>query len=241
MSRVFMNAAEKVTQNLLQVQAAIRHSCQKNGRPHQSVHLLAVTKYASDEDVLALLNTGKITHIGESRVQQAVARWKNPSFAKFPVCKHFIGHLQKNKVAQAVELFDFIDSIDDISTAQAINTQAEKLGKKIYVMLQIKLTQRESQSGIALEHAPDLLKQVRALKNLIPCGYMAIAPQTQCSEDLRPLFKQLKMAFDRDFPLTLPQRYLSLGMSNDFKTAVEEGSTLPRIGSMLFAEHREEV
>lgn len=241
MSRVFMNAAEKVSQNLLQVQTAIAKACQKSGRNEQSVQLLAVTKYASDEDVLALLSTGQITHIGESRVQQAAARWKNPSFAKFPVYKHFIGHLQKNKAAQAVELFDFIDSIDDITTAQAINTQAEKLGKKIYVMVQIKLTQRESQSGIALEKAPELLSQLNTLKNLIPCGYMAIAPQTKNSEALRPLFAQLKMAFDRDFPLMLPHRYLSLGMSDDFETAVEEGSTLPRIGSKLFAENREEV
>ena len=241
MSRVFMNAAEKVTQNLLQVRTAIEQACQQTGRPAQSVHLLAVTKYASDEDVLALLQTGQITHIGESRVQQACARWQTSSFAKFPVYKHFIGHLQKNKAAQAVQLFDFIDSIDDISTAQAVNTQAEKLGKKIYVMIQIKLTQRQSQSGLPLSEAPKLLTQLKALKNLIPCGYMAIAPQTQSAESLRPLFAEIKKAFDQDFPLTLTHRYLSLGMSNDFETAVEEGSTLPRIGSRLFAQHREEA
>ncbi|MBQ7908559.1 MAG: YggS family pyridoxal phosphate-dependent enzyme [Elusimicrobiaceae bacterium] len=236
-----MNAAEKVTQNLLQVQTAIKTACQVSGQTQANVHLLAVTKYANDEDVLALLETGQIAHIGESRVQQAVIRWKNPTFAKYPVYKHFIGHLQKNKTAQAAELFDFIDSIDDISTAQALNRQAEKLGKRLFVMLQIKLTQRETQSGISLQEAPQLLSQIRELAYLIPCGYMAIAPQTENVQELRPLFKQVKMAFDRDFPLTLQHRYLSLGMSNDFKTAVEEGSTLPRIGSMLFAEHREEV
>lgn len=236
-----MNAAEKVSYNLSKIQTAIRESCHKSGRDEKKVKLLAVTKYATDADVLALLETGKIAHIGESRVQQAVARWKSAAFSKYRVYKHFIGHLQKNKVAQAAELFDFIDSIDDIKTAQSLNEQAEKLGKKIFVMVQIKLTQRETQSGVSLQQAPSLLQQIQKLPHLIPCGYMAIAPQTQETCLLRPLFKQIKMAFDRDFPPMLEHRYLSLGMSNDFDVAIEEGATLPRIGSMLFAEYREEV
>lgn len=239
MSRVFMNAADKIINNLHNVQAAISDACQKTGRDEKDVSLMAVTKYASDEDVLALLSTGRIRHIGESRVQQALTRWTNPSFAKYDTVKHFIGHLQRNKAAHAAKLFDFIDSIDDIRTAQALDEQAKLLGKTLYIMVQIKLTDRETQSGVSLEDAPLLLKQLGQFPHLCACGYMAIAPQTDDPEQLRPLFKAVKAAFDRDFPLSLPQRYLSLGMSADFKTAVEEGSTLPRVGSKLFAQHLE--
>lgn len=235
-----MNRPRQIRHNLTALQTAIRQACQRGGRDEQTVHCMAVTKYAADEDVLTLLNTGEIRHIGESRVQQALARWTQPSFAKQRVIKHFIGHLQRNKIAQAVALFDFIDSIDSIQTAQLVDLHARKLSKIIPVLLQIKLTNRESQSGVALRDAPTLLKDLRQLPNIQPCGYMAIAPQVQDASQLRPLFKQVKMAFDQDFPADT-ERYLSLGMSNDFETAVEEGSTLPRIGSKLFAQHLEEL
>ena len=234
MSRVFMNAADRISQNVQAVQNAIVQACRRSGRSQENVHLMAVTKYAKDEDVLALLASGRVLHIGESRVQQAAARWNDPKFASYTTVKHFIGHLQRNKAAQAAKLFDFIDSIDDLRTAQALDGYAQKLGKRLYVMVQIKLTDRQSQSGIALENAPFLVKQLQDLKNLCPCGYLAIAPQTDNVQTLRPLFREVKAAFDRDFPLSLSQRYLSLGMSADFETAVEEGATLPRIGSRLF-------
>ena len=236
-----MKEAGKLSQNLLAIQTAVRQACQQKGLNPQDVELLAVTKYACDEDVLALLETGQIRHIGESRVQQATIRWNSPSFAKYKVYKHFIGHLQKNKVVQAVKLFDFIDSIDNFNIAHALNIQAEKMGKTLYVMVQVKLTDKETQSGIALSEAPALLRELQVLKNLVPCGYMAIAPQTEDEVLLRRLFKQVKMAFDRDFPPDLKFRFLSLGMSSDFGIAVEEGSTLPRVGSKLFAANREEV
>ena len=106
--------------------------------------------------------------------------------------------------------------------------------------MQIKLTDRESQSGVSLAQAPVLVAQLKALKQLHVCGYMGIAPQTDDTARLRALFKEVKAAFDRDFPAGR-ERYLSLGMSNDFEVAVEEGSTLPRVGSRLFAPHLEEL
>ena len=230
-----MNAPDRIEQNLRGVEEAISAACRRSGRPEKGVTLMAVTKYAADEDVLTLLNTGRVRHIGESRVQQAVARWTSPRFAAYNVVKHFIGHLQSNKTAQAAKLFDFIDSIDDIRTAQALDAQAKALHKTLYVLVQIKLTDRQTQSGLALARAPELVKELQGCTNLRPCGYMAIAPQTDDPQTLRPLFKEVKTAFERDFPPALPQRYLSLGMSADFETAVEEGSTLPRVGSKLFS------
>ena len=236
-----MNTAQQLIQNWQAVQNSIAVACQRSKRPASEVSLMAVTKYAADEDVHTLLSTCPVRHIGESRIQQAQARWTQTTFAKYPVVKHFIGHLQKNKIAQAVQLFDFIDSVDDLRTAQLLNDHAKRLQKTLSVLIQIKLTDRETQSGISLDRAPQLLKEIAPLDHISPCGYMAIAPQTTEAESLRPLFRQVKAAFDRDFPPTQPKRYLSLGMSNDFEIAVEEGSSLPRVGSKLFARSLEEI
>ena len=235
-----MNRTAQLEQNLQAVETTILQACKRRARNFEDVTLMAVTKYAADADVLALLESGRILHIGESRVQQALSRWTRPDFAKYPVVKHFIGHLQKNKAPQAATLFDFIDSIDNLQTAQVLNEHAGKLGKKLRVLVQIKLTDRTTQSGVSIEQAPLLAAQLKQLPHLQVCGYMAIAPQTSDTARLRALFKQVKTAFDRDFPVQT-ERYLSLGMSNDFEVAVEEGSTLPRVGSKLFAPHLEEL
>lgn len=235
-----MSQTPRLIANLAAVQDAIEAACSRGKRKVADVSLMAVTKYAADEDVLTLLDTHQIKHIGESRVQQAAARWQQPVFAKHSVIKHFIGHLQKNKVAQAAALFDFIDSIDNFETAQLLDIHANKLHKVLRVLVQIKLTERVSQSGISLLGAPRLVGQLRQLSHIRPCGYMAIAPQTHDMQRLRSLFGQVKKVFDQDFPAD-QERYLSLGMSNDFEVAVEEGSTLPRVGSKLFTQHLEEL
>lgn len=223
-------------QNLKTVQFSLTQACKRSGRIPSEITLLAVTKYALDEDVLALLKQGVLTDVGESRVQQAWARWKeNPAFAKFTrVKKHFIGHLQKNKAAKAAQLFDYIDSIDAFETAQAL-AKYVPAGKTLRVLVQVKLTQKETQSGLPLAQARQLARQLRgAFENIEVCGYMAVAPQEATEPQLRALFRPLKAAFDQDFK-ACPGAQLSLGMSDDFVVAVEEGSTLPRIGSLLFS------
>ncbi len=228
-----MNREEKLRANFQEVQNSLSAACQRAGRNTQDVTLLAVTKYAQDQDVLCLLRQGLIKHIGESRVQQAQKRWTSPEFASFPVIKHLIGHLQHNKAAKAAPFFDFIDSLDDLSTAVLLDKHVPA-GKILRVLVQVKLTTRQTQTGLPLKEARALVKQVRELKNVKVCGYMAIAPQGAPERELRALFAPLKQAFDEDFPAG-QERYLSLGMSEDFVVAVEEGSTLPRIGSKLFA------
>ena len=232
-----MNREETLVKNVQTVQAALSAACQKSGRNPQEITLLAVTKYAQDQDVLTLLQKGLIKHVGESRVQQAQARWTSPVFASFHTVKHFIGHLQKNKAAKAAQLFDFIDSLDDLQTAQTL-AKAVPAGKTLRVLVQVKLTDKQTQSGLPLEQARELVRQLKNLPGLKVCGYMAIAPQGAPQEQLRQLFRTVKQAFDADFSPT-EERYLSLGMSEDFETAVEEGSSLPRIGSKLFAENLE--
>ncbi len=229
-----MNRAEQLLQNYQEVQDSLSRACKRAGRNPSEVMLLAVTKYAQDGDVLFFLRQGLIKQIGESRVQQAVSRWTRPEFAAFDTVKHLIGHLQHNKAAKAAQFFDFIDSLDDFSTAQLLDKHVPA-GKVLRVLVQVKLTTRETQSGLPLEQARSLVEQLRGLAHLKVCGYMAIAPQGACETDLRALFAPLKKAFETDFTVG-QERYLSLGMSEDFEIAIEAGSTLPRIGSKLFAE-----
>ncbi len=233
---------EILIQNVADVKTSLLAACQRAGRNPREVTLLAVTKYAQDADVLSLLRNGCLTDIGESRVQQAWARWhENPAFAPFTtVRKHFIGHLQKNKAAKAALLFDWIDSLDDAQTAQVLSAHVPP-GKVLHALVQIKLSDRQTQSGLPLAQARALAAQLAGrYANLDVCGYMAVAPQGAAPQQLRSLFKTVKKAFEEDFN-AVAHRQLSLGMSEDFIVAVEEGSTLPRIGSLLFSKNLEGI
>ena len=228
-----MTREAKLLQNFREVQTALAAACNQAERRLQEVTLLAVTKYAQDADVLFFLKQGLIKHVGESRVQQAFSRWTKDEFSAFPTVKHLIGHLQHNKAAKAARLFDFIDSLDDLETAQLVDRHVPA-GKILRGLVQVKLTNRDTQSGLPLEKARELAHQLRRLDHLKVCGYMAIAPQGATANELKMLFTTIKQAFDEDFPQG-GERYLSLGMSEDFTIAVKAGSTLPRIGSKLFA------
>ncbi len=230
-----MTRQDQLVRNMQTVCSAITQACQNTKRNPADVTLLAVTKYAPDADVLALLEKGLLRAIGESRIQQAWMRWhENPQFARFKqVQKHFIGHLQLNKVAKAAVLFDWIDSIDDFQTVHALSKHLPA-GKFLHILVQVKLSQKETQFGLPLPLARRLASQLKgAFENIDVCGYMAVAPQGANEQTLRGLFRDVKSAFDQDFK-GHPRAHLSLGMSEDFRLAVEEGSTLPRIGSRLF-------
>lgn len=235
-----MSREEILLQNWQDVKISIEQAARSARRNVQDITLLAVTKYAKDEDVLTLLRRGVLSDIGESRVQQAWARWHdNPAFAAYTqVKKHFIGHLQKNKAAKAAVLFDYIDSLDDFQTARAVSIHAPT-GKMIRGLVQVKLTDKPTQSGLPLGQARVLAKELRgAFNNLDVCGYMAVAAQGADEETLRGSFREVYQAFKEDFK-GVSQAQLSLGMSEDFAIAVQEGSTLPRIGSLLFDRHLE--
>jgi len=204
------------------------------------VELLAVTKYAADGDVKLLIEAGAIKTAGENKVQDAKARWLSGPLAplKSRIKLHFIGHLQTNKAKAAVETFDWIDSIDSLKIAVEVNRHAAAAGRTMPVMIQLKLNNTATQSGVSLAQAGELLAQVRLLKNLEPRGYMGIAPEGASTAELKAVFTEAKKIFDRDFTVPAagsPANYLSLGMSGDYELAVEAGSNLPRIGSSLFA------
>jgi len=231
----------KLLENFQLITGKIAAACLKGGRNVSEADFLAVTKYADPGEVKYLVESGKLRTAGESRVQDAAKKWVEGelSEARPLVSLHFIGRLQSNKAADAVALFDWIDSVDSLKLALQINRHAGLKGKKMPVLIQLKLTDLNTQGGIAPAEAPGLLEEMRKLPFLAPSGYMAIAAAKRDPEALRPVFREIRRIFDRDFPGAVNaygfKNYLSLGMSGYFEAAVREGSNLPRIGSLLFA------
>jgi hypothetical protein len=231
----------KLLENSRLITDKISAACLKGGRNASEVDFLAVTKYADPGEVKYLVENGGIRAAGENKVQDAVKKWNEGELAKTRerVELHFIGHLQANKAGDAVALFDWIDSVDSLKLAGRISGQAALKNKKMPILIQLKLSASDTQGGIAPDEAPGLLEEIRKLPFLCPSGYMAIAPNVPDPETLRPIFRETKRLFDRDFPGIVNaygfRNYLSLGMSGDFEAAVQEGANLPRIGSLLFS------
>ncbi len=213
---------DKVLQN-------IERARLKSGGKAEQINILVVTKYAKAEDIASLLGARAVFAVGESRLQDALEKWGKPPLSSFNTKKFFIGRLQSNKVGKALESFDFICSLDSFELARKINARAQK---QIPCLLQIKLTAKDTQGGCAIDQAQGLIEEIKkSCENIKLRGIMAIAPQTRDKEELRKLFREVKKIFDANFTQS---DYLSLGMSEDYETAVEEGSNLPRIGSAIF-------
>ncbi len=238
--------SERLFENLKRVRERLYKAALRSGRNPDCVELLVAAKYAAAEDIAGFMQAlsgvnSQPVHIGENRVQDADKKWLSRELERFreKVVLHMIGHLQTNKAVKAAKVFDQVDSIDSLRIASALDRHAGELGKVIPVMIQIKLTSSQSQSGASVKTASSFLNEVRKLTHLSVKGYMGIAPVCGNPEELRPIFREVKRLFDKDFPQggesdPEQRRYLSLGMSSDFEIAVEEGSNLPRIGSLIF-------
>lgn len=190
--------------------------------------LVAVTKYASLEQIQELIAAGQKV-LGESRVQDA--QKKAEILKEQNIEWHMVGHLQTNKVKQAIKIFEYIQSVDSLRLAQEIDKEAKKINKVQKILVQINIGREPQKTGILPEETENLIKEVTGLTNLQICGLMAIAPYFDNSEKARPYFKEMKKIFDTFPGLT----YLSMGMSQDYQIALTEGSNMVRIGSALFA------
>lgn len=189
-----------------------------------NIKLVAVTKTRTIEEIKKAIEFG-ITCISENRVQEA--KQKFPFLTK--VEKHMIGHLQNNKVKLAVELFDMIQSVDSIRLAEEIDKRCKAVGKVMPVLIEINIGNEESKYGVNPEDIKNFLKEVSQFENLEVEGLMCIAPFVK-AEETRPYFRKMKRLFDSLGNL----KWLSMGMSNDYKIAIEEGSNMVRIGSAIF-------
>lgn len=212
---------------LAAVEERIERACRRAGRPRQSVLLLAVTKVFPAAAIRAAYECG-LREFGENYVQEFES--KSPELSDLrDVRYHLIGHLQSNKSRRAAELFDVIQTVDSAKLARRLN----ELGKPLEVMIEVKLSDEESKHGAQLEGLDALVEAVRALPNLTLTGLMTMPPWSEDPELPRPYFRRLR---------SMAERYslekLSMGMSNDLETAIEEGSTIVRVGTALFGSRK---
>lgn len=224
-----------IAENLRQVKATMEAAQKRRVRIAQeaAVELVAVTK---NHDVCAMreaIDAG-VTVVGENRVQEAVEKH---AVLERDVRWHLIGHLQTNKVKQAVKLFDLIHSVDSEHLLLAVESAAGKMHKVQDILLQVNLAREESKFGIHKEDLPLLLQKADSLPHVHLCGLMCIAPHYAEVEQCRPLFREMYDIFSelQALPLVRSEmRWLSMGMTNDYVIAVEEGANLIRVGTGIF-------
>jgi pyridoxal phosphate enzyme (YggS family) len=174
---------------------------------------------------------------GENRVQE----WQEKSVALTHLSDaafHLIGPLQSNKTARAAELFHAIDSVDSLKIATRLNAAAASIGKKLPILIEVKLSHEESKHGIAPNELGALLAALAPLESLIPAGLMTVPPWSEDPESARPYFRELRRLRDASLPACPTLTQLSMGMSNDFTVAIEEGSTCIRVGTALFGKRQ---
>ena len=219
---------------LSDVNARIAAACRRAGRDPSGVEIVAVTK-THGEDVVREAWEGGLKIVGENKVQEAA--WKKPASVSGPQW-HLIGHLQSNKVRAALELFDFIHSVDSAKLADRINLIADEIGAAPHVLVEVNVSGEKSKSGIAPEGVRLLLEHIFAeCPRITVEGFMTMAPFSENPEDARPYFRRLRElrdACERELGVGLPR--LSMGMSGDYEVAVEEGATWIRLGTVLFGE-----
>jgi pyridoxal phosphate enzyme (YggS family) len=225
----------ELADRLADIQQRMAAACTRAGRAVDAVQLLAVSKTHPPETVDKAIDLG-LTLFGENRVQEAKA--------KIPRCSsratwHMIGHLQSNKVRDAVELFSMIEGVDSLRIAQEISNRAGQADKTLPLLLEVNVGGEASKSGYAPEALLAEVKKLAALPNISVRGLMTVPPWKPMADQVRPFFakaRELKEQCEQILGNPLP--HLSMGMSGDFEVAIEEGATLIRVGTALFGERK---
>src|SRR6202162_3587495 len=223
-----------IRDNVMRAQERIAAAAQKAGRRSDEVALIGVAKTQPAEAVRAAYEAG-LRHFGENRVQE----WegKRATLGDLQATWHLVGHLQSNKAARAAGLFQSVDSVDDFVLAQRLERarDGQNDGRKLRVLLEVRVEEEESKTGVKFEEAAELAERVLALPRLELAGLMCIPPYLEDAEQVRPYFRRLRELRDslaRTIGRELP--VLSMGMSHDFEVAIEEGATEARVGTAIF-------
>ena len=224
-----------ISENLVQVKRCIIEAAKRAGRDPSGVRLLAVTKEQSDATVAKGIQAG-MTLLGENKVQEASG--KIEAFGRKNGLEwHFIGRLQKNKVKFIFDLFDLIHSVDSLALAEAIHKKAQKIGSCMPILLQVNISGEKSKLGIDPVDLPEEIQKFAKLEGVKISGLMTIPPFDRNPETSRPYYARLRELRDTCSSLNIPRiclDELSMGMSNDYEVAIEEGATLVRVGTGLF-------
>ncbi len=214
-----------IERNIRQVESRIARAAERAGRSPQEIAIVAVAKGVGVGAIEAAIRAG-IGHIGENRVQEATEKIAGLSHLVPAPTWHMVGHLQRNKVKTAVDIFDIIHSVDSLRLAQAISQRALKA---VSILLEVNVSGEETKGGFSVAQLPQAAEEIGRLPNLEVKGLMTIAPMVDDPEQVRPVFRRL-----RQLGTGLGLQELSMGMTDDFEVAVEEGATMVRIGRAIF-------
>jgi len=224
----------QIQSNIKKINDDICAATQRSGRDASKVTLIAVSKRKPHEMIQQAIDAGH-RNFGENYIQEAME--KIDFLGRESAIWHFIGHLQSNKAKFAVKYFDLIHTVDTVKLAKEINRQAQKIGKTQKILLQVNIARETTKSGAEENEIMDIAKQVCQFDNLHVSGLMCMPPFFDDPEDARIYFKELNQISKNIETLNLPHTamtHLSMGMSNDFTVAVEEGATLVRVGTAIF-------
>lgn len=215
-----------IKDNIEKVRGQIAAVCARIKVDPAKITLVCVTKGRSIDEIQAAIDTG-LTNLGENKVQEAQEKYARLDNVKW----HMIGHLQSNKAKEAVKIFDLIHSVDSVSLAQEIDKQAARINKVQSVLLEVKTSPEATKFGLVPETFLDAWAQISKLKNVSVKGLMTLAPAVNQPQAAAPYFAALRQLRDK----VNPGWWLSMGMSDDFEVAIEEGSNIVRLGRAIFS------
>ena len=217
--------------NIREVQRRIARACERSLRSPGEIILVAITKGVGVSAIRAAFEYG-IRDFGENRVQEAEGKIAQLANLKPAITWHMVGHLQSNKAKAAVELFDIIHSVDSVRLAEILNRRVEKI---LPVLLEVNVSREATKGGFSVGETEAAVKEIKQLPNLKAMGLMTVAPFVADPEEVRPVFRKLRELRD-----SLGLEHLSMGMTDDFEVAIEEGATMLRIGRAIFGERRQQ-
>ncbi len=224
-----------IDQNIENVIKNMDKAAKKSGRSLEEITLLIVTKTVDIERMKYIYKKG-FYNFGENRVQELTKKF---SHFDSKVNWHFIGHLQRNKVKYIIDKVKLIHSVDSIRLLKEIDLQAKKISRQIPILVQVNVAEEESKFGIQTEEVKDFMKEATNYDNIIVKGLMTIAPYEENVEKVRPFFMKLKESYDKikkKESYNIKMEYLSMGMTNDYVIAIEEGANIVRIGTGIFGK-----
>ncbi|MCX6005371.1 MAG: YggS family pyridoxal phosphate-dependent enzyme [Chloroflexi bacterium] len=219
---------KNISDNTIELQHRVEAACERCNRSAAEIKIVSVTKNFFSETIRVAYECG-LRDFGENRVQEAENKYRELSEIK-SITWHMVGHLQSNKVKDALEIFDVIHSVDSIKLAQHINEHARKT---IPVFIEVNVGGEATKYGFGVDQVQDVVKSIAGLGNLQILGLMTVAPPADNPEDARPVFRKL-----RQLNSAFGFKELSMGMTDDFEVAIEEGATMIRIGRAIFGERR---
>lgn len=227
-----------IAQNIADILKSIEESAKKLGKSLEDITVIAVTKTVDISRALQAFEAG-LSDLGENRVQEFVNKHEN--LKNYDIDWHIIGHLQKNKVKYIIGKVKLIHSLESLSLAEEIDKRSKQHGIVTDVLVELNIAEEESKFGIKKDNLIDFLKSVEEFENIRIVGLMTVAPFAENKEDVRWVFKEMKHLYDTISNMSfknVEMKFLSMGMTNDYDVAIEEGANIIRIGTAIFGSRR---